>query len=73
MPTTQTTIREELFLRINHLPDSAIAQVAELVDSLEGDEPNEETIAALREAEDLDSLTECADLRDMLVKCGLKR
>jgi hypothetical protein len=40
---------------------------------IKGDEPNEETIAALREAEDLDSLTECADLRDMLVKCGINR
>jgi hypothetical protein len=42
------------------------AFVARYLDSLEASEPNEETIAALREAEDLDSLTECAGLQDML-------
>ena len=87
MSTTQTktTAKEELFTRIGRLSPPSLAQVAKFVDSLEthepkdvfdcpmSHEPNEETIAALREAEDLHSLTECADLRDMLVKCGLKR
>jgi hypothetical protein len=58
MPATQTATQDETFVR----PACT-----------ESHEPNEETIKALREAEDLDSLTECADLRDMLVKCGVNR
>jgi hypothetical protein len=72
MPAPQTvTPQEELLVRIDRLSPAELSRVAAFIDSLD-DEPNEETIAALREAEDLDSLTECADLQDMLVKCGVK-
>jgi hypothetical protein len=69
MPATQTVTKK----RRTGLTPPELAQAAEFVSSLAEHEPNEETIAALREAEDLDSLTECADVWDMLAKCGLKR
>ncbi|MDR3355062.1 MAG: hypothetical protein LBO21_08490 [Synergistaceae bacterium] len=56
MPTTQTATREDLFSRINRLSDNELARVVELVDSIEGHEPNEETIAALRESADMQNL-----------------
>ena len=45
----------------------------ENIDSIDEHEPNEETIAAFREAENLDNLTNCVDLQDMLKQCGIKR
>jgi hypothetical protein len=71
--STQTISKESLSRRILDLSDSDAARVNAFLDSIERREPNEETISALREAEDLDSLTECKDLQDMLVKCGVKR
>jgi S-adenosylmethionine hydrolase len=55
------------------MPATQTVTPSETFACAESHEPNEETIAALIEAEDLDSLTECSDLRDMLVKCGLNR
>ena len=39
MPMTQTMTKEELFNRIDRLPQAAIARVAEFVYSLEKHEP----------------------------------
>lgn len=78
MTATQIAAREDLYRRIRDLSDADAAQVIEFIDSLACPEayrdhiPNAETEAALREAEDLDNLTTCTDLQDMLRKCGIK-
>jgi antitoxin component of RelBE/YafQ-DinJ toxin-antitoxin module len=63
---------EELFTRIGRLAPAELAHIAELVNSLEEHEPNEETIRAIEESLDPANLTECADVRDMFEKCGVK-
>ena len=73
MTTTQVAERESLCQRILRLPDEDLNLVARYVEDLEGHEPNEETTAAFREAENLDNLTTCIDLQDMLKQCGIKR
>jgi hypothetical protein len=52
VPTTQTTAKKELFNRISRLSESDLAQVIDFVDSLEGHEPNEETIKAIEKSYD---------------------
>jgi hypothetical protein len=49
MPAAQTVTKEELFDRIGRLTPLELAHVAELVNSLEEHEPNEETEAVLRD------------------------
>jgi hypothetical protein len=66
-------MKEDLCRRILDLPDEAIERVSRYVSDMELHEPNEETIAAFREAENLDNLTTCTDLQDMLRQCGIKR
>jgi hypothetical protein len=51
MAVAQTTMKEELYRRILDLPDEAIEQVSRYVCDFEAHEPNEETIAAMLEAE----------------------
>lgn len=55
MTNTQLTGRKKLYRRIRNLSDRDIARVAELVDSLEGHEPNEETLAVLQRGETVGS------------------
>jgi hypothetical protein len=69
MSFTQIAKGKALYRRFRNLSDSHARQVLEFIDDLEGHEPNEETVAALREAENIDSLTPCSDLRDMLRQC----
>ena len=61
--TTATILKEQ----------TEVEHIAHYLDELEAREPNEETIAAMREAENLDNLTTCVDLQDMLKQCGIKR
>jgi hypothetical protein len=51
MTVAQTTMKEELYRRILDLPDEAIAQVSRYVNDFEAHEPNEETIAVLKDME----------------------
>jgi hypothetical protein len=67
----QVTERELLCHRILAMPDESFGLVRQYVDGIEAHEPNEETIAALMEAENLENLTTCTDLQDMLTKCGV--
>ena len=53
MTTTQTSVRESLYRRILELPDEGINLVSRYVEDLEGHEPNEETIAAILEGDEL--------------------
>ena len=73
MTTTQAAERESLCRRILELPDEDVKLVTQYIEDLGANEPNEETIAAFREAENLDNLTTCVDLQDMLKQCGIKR
>lgn len=73
MAQAQAVTRKDVYRRLRNLPDDRLPEVIAFIDSIEEHEPNEETIAALREADDLDSLTTCTDLDDMLAKCGIKR
>ena len=72
MTTTQVAERESLCQRIFELPDEDVKLVAQYIEDLGVHEPNEETIAAFREAQNLDNLTTCLDLQDMLKQCGIK-
>lgn len=72
MTTTQIATTKNLYRRIRNLSADNVKQVIRYIDDLEGHEPNEETIAAMREAENLDNLTTCTDLQDMLKKCGIR-
>jgi hypothetical protein len=58
MPTTQQTVtpKEALLARVNRLSPAEMTQVSNFIDSLDGDEPNEETAAALRESADMRNL-----------------
>lgn len=73
MTVAQVAERKSLYRRLRNLSDEDARRVLQYIDDLEGHEPNAETIAALREAEDLDALTACTDLQDMLRKCGVNR
>jgi hypothetical protein len=56
MTTMQTVEKESICRKIYRLSDGEAAQVATFIDSLEGDEPNEKTVAALRESADMRNL-----------------
>ncbi|GHV36223.1 hypothetical protein FACS1894187_10430 [Synergistales bacterium] len=55
MTTATATLerRETLYRRILELPDEGIKMVARYVEEIEEHEPNEETIAAMLEADEL--------------------
>ena len=73
MTVAQISVKESLCRRILDLSDEEIGLLERYVSDLEDCEPNEETIAAFREAENLDNLTTCVDLQDMLKQCGINR
>ena len=52
MTVAQTAERETLYHRILELPDEDFGLVKQYVDDLEAHEPNEETIAAIKESHD---------------------
>jgi hypothetical protein len=57
MPATQTvTPKEELLARVASLSPAELSRVSDFIDALGGDEPNEETAAALRESADMRNL-----------------
>ena len=51
MTTAQIATRKNLYRRIRSLSDVETEQVFQYIDDLKGHEPNEETIAAMEEAE----------------------
>ena len=53
MTMTQIAKRKALYRRILELPDEGINLVSRYVKDLEGHEPNEETIAAILEGDEL--------------------
>ena len=72
MTTTQIAVRESLCRRILDLSDEEIGLLEHYVSDLEGHEPNEETIAAFRESENLDNLKTYKTLEDMFEDFGIK-
>jgi hypothetical protein len=52
MPAAQTvTPKDELISRISRLSPNELSRVSDFLDSIDGDEPNEETAAVLRDSE----------------------
>jgi hypothetical protein len=49
----QLAVKEDLYRRILDLPAETVERVSQYLDDLEPHEPNEETIAALREADEI--------------------
>ena len=72
MTATQIAARKNLYRRFRTLSDEDAAQVIRYIDSLENHEPNEETIAAFRESENLDNLPSYKTLEDMFEDFGIK-
>jgi hypothetical protein len=56
MAVAQLTVKEDLCRRILDLPIETAEHLSRYLDDLEGHEPNEETIAALRESSDMRNL-----------------
>ncbi len=73
MSTVQAaTTREEICRRINKLSHTDLNLVAEYLNELEYCEPNDETLAAFKEAEDLDNLQSFDSVQDMFSAAGIK-
>lgn len=50
MKNAQIALRKDIYRRFRNLSDNEATQVLEFIDNLRGNEPNEETIAAMEEA-----------------------
>ena len=72
MTAMQIALRKNLYRRFRTLSDKDAEQVIRYIDSLESHEPNEETIAAFRESQNLDNLPSYKTLEDMFEDFGLK-
>ena len=72
MTVTQVAERKALYRRFRNLSDQDAARVLQLIDELEDPEPNEETLAALKEAENLDNLESYTSVQTLFDACGLK-
>lgn len=72
MTSTQIAIRKNLYRRFRALSDQDAEQVINYIDNLERHEPNEETIAAFRESQNLDNLPSYKTLEDMFEDFGIK-
>jgi hypothetical protein len=72
MTATQIAARKNLYRRFRALPEEAAAKVLCYIDSLESHEPNEETLAAFRESENLDNLPSYETLEEMFEDFGIK-
>lgn len=67
MTATQIATRKNLYRRIRNLSESDARLVNEYIDDLEGHEPNEETIAAIREVEEGRNLSRTySDVHEMM-------
>jgi hypothetical protein len=71
MTVAQLTMKEDLCRRIMDLPIETVEQISRYVDDFEPHEPNEETIAAIEESMNPETLIECDDIDDMFRKCGV--
>jgi len=73
MTNAQIAARKDIYRRFRRLPDNKVTQVLEFLDSIEEEcEPNEETIRAIEESYNPETLIECDDIQDMFRKCGVK-
>ena len=72
MTSAQIALRKNLYRRFRALSDKDAEQVINYIDSLEMHEPNEETIAAFRESQNLDNLPSYKTLEDMFEDFGIK-
>lgn len=67
--------RKNLCRRIHALSEENLQSLVHYLNELESGEarePNEETVAAIKESLDPENLIECRDIQDMFKKCGLK-
>ena len=72
MTPTQIVTRKDVYRRVRNLPDNKLPQVVTFIDSLEEYEPNEETVAVLRNIEaGRNLLGPYKDLNDMFQDFGL--
>ena len=71
MTEAQTTVRESMYRRFLSLSDDDASRVIAFIDALEGYEPNEETLAAFRESENLDNLPTYESIEEMFADFGI--
>ena len=67
--------RKSLYCRIHALSEENLQSLVHYLNELESGEarePNEETVAAIKESLDPENLIECRDIQNMFKKCGLK-
>ena len=67
--------RKSLYRRIHALSEENLQSLVHYLNELESGEarePNEETVAAIKESLDPENLIECRDIQDIFKKCGLK-
>lgn len=72
MTVAQIVTGKNLYRRFRNLRDEDAKLVLQYIDDLEGHEPNAETIAAFKEAENLDNLTSYATPEEMFRDFGIK-
>ena len=72
MTTAQALIKDDIYRRIDKLSYAEMNLVSEYLDELEYHEPNDETLAAFKEAENLDNLQGFDSLQDMFNALGVK-
>ena len=68
-------VRKNLCRRIHALSEENLRSLVLYLDELESGEehePNEETVAAIKESLDPENRIECRDIQDMFKKCGVK-
>ena len=71
MTGSQVSERKALYRRFRALSDRDAARVLGYIDALEEREPNEESLAALKEAENLNNLESYAGVEALFDACGL--
>jgi hypothetical protein len=71
MTVAQLTVKEDFCRRVLDLPVETVEWLSECLDDFEAHEPNEETIAAIEESMNPETLIECDDIDDMFRKCGV--
>ena len=67
--------RKNLYRRIHALSEESLQSLVHYLNELESGEahePNEETVAAIKESLHPENLIECSDIQDMFKKCGVK-
>ena len=67
--------RKNLYRRIHALSEENLQSLVHYLNELESgeaQEPNEETVAAIKESLYPENRIECSDIQDMFKKCGVK-